>query len=54
MLLAVIVAFLFGGFLGFFMACLLCSSKMSGRDGSFPERSYRVPLHPASGKFLAN
>ncbi len=53
MLWAIIVAFSFGGFLGFILACLVCSRTM-GRNVSFPERFYRYPVHSESGKFLAN
>jgi len=54
MLWAIIVAFFFGGFLGFFLACLVCGSRTTERNVSFPGRFYRYPLHPVSGKFLAN
>jgi ABC-type nitrate/sulfonate/bicarbonate transport system permease component len=54
MLFAIIIAFVIGGSLGFLMACLLCSSRTTERNVYFPERFYRDPLHPASGKFLAN
>lgn len=53
MILAIIAAFIFGGSLGFFLACLLCSGRTMERNESFPERFYRNPMHPASGRFLA-
>ncbi len=53
MLLIIIAAFFFGGFIGFFMACLLCSGKTMERNESFPERFYRNPLHSAPGRFSA-
>ncbi len=54
MLFAIIIAFFIGGFLGFLMACLLCSSRTTETKVYFLERFYRDPLHPTSGKFLAN
>ncbi len=54
MLWAIIVAFFSGGFLGFFLACLVCSRRTTERNVSFPEPVYRYPLHSESGKFLAN
>jgi len=53
MLLIIIAAFFFGGFIGFFMACLLCSGRAMERYESFPGRIYRSPLHMASGRFSA-
>jgi hypothetical protein len=54
MVLAIIIAFWVGGSLGFFMACLLCSSRTTERNHPSPQRFYRAPLQRVSGKFLAN
>jgi hypothetical protein len=54
MIWTIIAAFFFGGFLGFFLACLVRGSRTTERNVSFPGRLYRYPLHSVSGKFLAN
>jgi hypothetical protein len=54
MVFAIIIAFFIGGSLGFLMACLLCSGRTTERKVHLPERFYRGPFHPTSGKFLAN
>jgi hypothetical protein len=54
MLLAIIIAFILGGSVGFFLACLVCSGRTTHWSDSLPERFYQDPLRPVSGKFLVN